>query len=254
MNFTKLEETFWLIGFIGHLTLVLLLLIRDRWRSFPAFTCLIGFQLFESALLFVVSRHGTPHAYFLTYWYCAVGDYVFQLALVTEIAVVLCRRRGVWIRTARRGMLRWASFGVLFAAMVAWEMAPSSVTGPDLWDSRAALFTSLLTCQLMLGVSLTGNRLRLQRGAHVMALGQGLALWAAFAVLGDVFKATTGWRRDFPIFDQLRMFIYLGDLLFWCVAFWRPAKDPVLFIEQSDYMAVLQSTYASLAEPPEMGR
>lgn len=254
MSFTKLEETFWLVGFIGHLTLLIVLLLRERWRSFPVFTCLIGYQLVESILLYVVFRHGTAHAYFLTYWYCAIGDYVSQVALVTEIAVVLCRRRGVWIRTARSGILRWAVFGMLFAAMVAWKLTPPSLTGPDLWESRAALFTSLLTCQLMLGVSVTGNRLRLQRGSHVMALGQGLALWSAVAVLGDVFKATTGWRRDFPIFDELRMFIYLGDLLFWCAAFWRSAKEPVLFLEQSDYMAILQSKYASLAKPPEMGR
>ena len=254
MTFTKLEETFWLIGFFGHLTLILVLLLRERWRSFPTFTCLIGYQVLESVLLFLVSRHGTAHAYFLTYWFCAIGDYVSQLALIAEITVVLCRRQGVWIRTARTGVLRWACFGVLLAAMVAWKVTPSFVTGPDLWDSRAALFTSLLTCQLMLGVSMTGNRLRLQRGSHVMALGQGLALWAAVAVVGDVFKATTGWRRDFPMFDELRMLIYLGDLLFWCAVFWRPLKDPVSFNEQASYMAVLQSKYASLAKPAEMER
>ena len=250
MKFTRLEATFWLFGVTGHLVLLLILLVRSRWRTFPFFTSLIGYQLVESLLLYLVSQHGTSHAYFLTYWWGAVGDYVSQVALIAEIAVLLCRRQGVWIQTARAGVFRWALFGVLLAAVVCYGMTPLSLTGPDLWDERAALFTSLLTCQLMLGVSLTGNRLRLQRERRVMALGQGLALWSTAAVIGDVLKALTGWKRDFPVFDELRMLVYLGDLLFWCFVFWRPAMNPVPAFEQVDSMVLLQNIFARPTEPP----
>ena len=87
-----------------------------------------------------------------------------------------------------------------------------------------------------------------------MALGQGLALWAAVAVLADVCKVATGWRHEFPVFDQVRMIVYFADLVFWIVAFWRPARNVASFVEQTDYMAVLKDTCAPLAEPRAIGR
>lgn len=254
MTFTKLEDTFWVSGFLGHLTLMAVLIIRGRWRTSPVFAGLIGYELLESICLFLVSRHGTQYEYFVAYWLCAALDYILQLALLAEIATGLCRRNGIWIGTARSGILRWALFGIVFATALSFTVAPASITGLDLWDLRATLFTSLLTCQLLVGVSMTGNRLRLQRGNHTMALGQGLALWAAVAVLADVCKIATGWRHDFPVFDQVRMVVYLADLLFWMVAFWRPAREVASFVEQADYMAVLNNACAPLAQPRMIGR
>lgn len=254
MTFTKLEDTYWLLGFLGHVSLLSVLLLHHRWRKFPVFTGLIAYELGESLLLFLVSRYGTPHAYFDTYWLGALADYVLQLGLIVELMAELCRRDGIWIRSARSGMFRWAVFGVLSAGALSLIGAPPSITGLDLWDLRATLFTSLLICELLLGVSMTGNRLHLQRGNQVMALGQGLALWAAVAVLGDVLKVATGWRHEFPIFDQVRMLVYLSDLAFWSVVFWRPQKEPAPFLEQADYLAVLQRTCASMAKPSAASR
>lgn len=254
MTFTNLEVTYWLLGFLGHVALVSVLLLRRRWRKFPVFTGLIAYQLAESILLFLVSRHGTSQAYFDTYWFSALADYALQVILVIELVTVLCRRDGIWIRSARSGMFRWVVFGVLGAGALSLMAAPPAIGGLNLWDLRTTLFTSLLTCELVLGVSMTGNRLHLQRGNHVMALVQGFALWAGVAVLGDVLKVATGWRHEFPIFDQMRMFVYLSDLAFWSFAFWRPARDPTPFFEQPDYMAILQSTCASMAKPPAASR
>ncbi len=254
MRFTRLEETFWLLGLVGHVTLLSVLLIRNRWRRFPVFTGLIAYQLAESLFLFLISRHGSPHAYFLSYWYGAVADYVLQLGLTVELAAVLGRHDGTWIRSAQRGIFRWALFGVLSAVALSLMVAPPSTTGLDLWDLRATLFTSLLTCVLVLGVSMTSNRLRLQRGNHVMALGQGLALWAGVAVLGDMLKVATGWRHDFPIFDEIRMVVYLTDLVFWSLTFWRPATDPTPFFKQVDSVALLQSHCGYTTDRPTASR
>lgn len=254
MRFTRLEETFWLLGFIGHVTLLSVLLIRNKWHRFPVFTGLIAYQLAESPFLFLVSRYGTPHAYFMSYWFGAVADYVLQLGLTIELAVLLCRRDGTWIRSARSGLFRWALVGVLSAAVMSLRIAPPSTTGLDLWDLRVTLFTSLLTCLLVVGVSVTSNRLRLQRGNHVMALGQGLALWAGIAVLGDVLKVATGWRHELPIFDQIRMVVYLSDLVFWSFTFWHPATDPTPFYEQIDSLTELQIHYCCTTEPPAASR
>ena len=249
MGLTKLEATLWILGFVGHAVLLFILVARGRWRSYPVFTSLAAYQLATSILLCVVFQRGTHHAYFVSYWLCAVGDYGLQIALVLEIAGTVCRRNGMWVRTARKKLWIGAAAGVAIATCLCLMVAPPSTSGFDLWDLRASLFSSLLTCELVLSVSITANRLWLQRRNHVMALGQGLALWASVAVLGDVLKVATGWRHDFVIFDQIRMFVYLADLAFWSFAFWVPEKASAAPFDNMNYTALANSTYAALADP-----
>lgn len=254
MVFTTLEETFWILGFAGHLLLLFVLLVRRRWRHFPVFTGMIASQVVITIILFFVSRHGTPHTYFVAYWLCATADFFLQVGLVVEIASCICQLNGVWVQSAKRGLWTWVAVGLLVAAGTCLIMRPPSVSGLDLWDLRGTLFSSLLTCMLVLSVSATANRLHLQRSGHVMALAQGLALWAAIAVAGDVLKVATGWRHDFVIFDQARLCIYLFDLAFWVFNFWRPEKTPVLSFASATFNnALLQSTCLS-GEPSCNGR
>ena len=250
MGFTPLEKDFWILGFVGHLLLLLVLLIRRRCFRFPIFTSLIGYQLLISPILFLVSRHGTPHAYFVAYWLCAAGDFGLQLALVAEIAASICRMNGSWIKAARGELWTWATAGMAVAAVACLLIAPPLIAGLDLWDLRTTLFSSLLICQLVLGVSMTANRLRLQRSRHVMSLGQGLALWAAIAVVGDALKVATGWRHEFAIFDQIRMCVYLLDLGFWTFSFCLPERKPALFLDRVSYTTVLPNAAASLVKHP----
>lgn len=248
MKFTRLEEAFWILGFAGHLLLLLILLVRRRWCHFPTFTWLIGYQLVISVILFLAFKYGTPHVYFVGYWLCAAGDFGLQLALVIEIAGSICRMNGAWVQTSKKGLWIWTGSGIAVAVGVCLTIAPPSIYGVDLWDLRASLFSSLLTCQLVLAVSTTANRLRLQRSSQVIALGQGLALWAAIAVVGDALKVATGWRHEFAIFDQIRMCVYVFDLGFWALAFWRPEKHPDLSPGKIDYTTLVQSAGASLAK------
>jgi hypothetical protein len=48
-------------GFINHVALVLVLIIRKRWRDFTVFTAFVAYEVFTTILLFVVWRHGTRH-------------------------------------------------------------------------------------------------------------------------------------------------------------------------------------------------
>jgi len=57
-----------------------------------------------------------------------------------------------------------------------------------------------------------------------MSLGQGLTVWALIALFGNLGHLALGWRRDFVLFNHLEMFAYVGSLLFWMIAFWRPER------------------------------
>jgi hypothetical protein len=69
-------------------------------------------------------------------------------------------------------------------------------------------------------MSAAANRLGLPWNSHVMALGQGLTIWALIALFGNLVHLALGWRRDFVVFDHVEMFAYLSSLLFWMIAFW----------------------------------
>ena len=225
MNVTTLQNVLWAAGFIGHVALLAVLLGRSRWRTFPLFTSMIAYQIMVSLALFLISRYGSHHAYFLGYWILALGDYAFQVALVFEIARHVFRPAGTWVRDTRRDLVLWSATGTLFAAGLCFALSPPAVKGLDLWVFRATLFTSLLTCELFVSVSAAANRLALRWRSHVMTLGAGLAAWAVIAVLGDVAHFATGWRKELLIFDQVRMYVYLGVLFFWVVSFWQPEEE-----------------------------
>lgn len=225
MGLSTLDNALWAAGFIGHVALFAVLLLRSRWREFPVFTFLIAYQAAVTLVLFVISRHWTHHTYFVTYWGLALGDYCFQVALIFEIARNVLRSAGPWVRDAQTGFLLWSAVGTLLAAGLCLTIRPPALRGLDLWEVRATLFTSLLTCELFLSISVVANRLGIRWQRHVMALGQGLVAWAAVAVTGDVAHVATGWRKDLVLFDQARMYLYLGALVFWTVSFWKSDVD-----------------------------
>ena len=186
---------------------------------------MIAYQIGVSLALFLISRYESHHAYFLGYWILALGDYGFQVALVFEIARHVFRSTGTWVRAAGKDVLIWSTTGTLVAAGLCFALSPPAVKGLDLWEFRATLFTSLLTCELFVSVSSAANRLGLRWRSHVMTLGAGLAAWAVIAVVGDVAHFANGWRKDFFIFDQIRMYVYLGVLFFWVVSFWQSEEE-----------------------------
>lgn len=61
-------------------------------------------------------------------------------------------------------------------------------------------------------------------GNQAYAIGQGLFLWAAVALLGDAAHTALGWR-EFVIFDHVQMVVYLSVVLFWTAVFWLPEQN-----------------------------
>lgn len=234
-----MDNLLWAAGFVGHVALLAVLFARSRWRTFPFFTSLIAYQVLVTLALFLISRYGSHHSYFLAYWLLALGDYCFQVALVFEIARNVLRSTGTWVREAKNDLLLWSTTGTVLAAALCFALSPPSMTGLDLWEVRATLFTSLLTCELFVSVSSLANRFGLRWRSHVMALGQGLAAWAVIAVIGDVAHFATGWRKELAIFDQIRMYVYLAALLFWITSFWKPEQEKISHPELDDYILAL---------------
>ncbi len=240
MNLTILDNVLWAAGFLGHVALLLVLGVRGRWRTFPVFTSVTAYQAAVSLVLFAASRLGGEHAYDVVYWTAAAGSFAFQIALIYEIASIVLRPTGTWVRDARRSFLLWSGTGVLVALGAAGAVTPSASSSLSTWEVRGVLFTSLLTCEVFLAMSAAANRLGLQWRSHVMALGQGLTVWALISLMSDAAHIALGWNRDFAILDYLRMYSYLGALGFWIAAFWLPERQRApLYPDMREYLVAL---------------
>jgi hypothetical protein len=63
---------------------------------------------------------------------------------------------------------------------------------------------------------------------------------ALIALFGNHVQLAQRWKRDFVFFDNVAMFVYLGSLLFWMVAFWLPVRKRMLSVETQNYFLALR--------------
>lgn len=242
MNLTILDNVLWATGFLGHVALFSILVLRGRWRTFPIFTTIVAYHAMVTIVLFSTFRLGLDNVYRVLYWAAAVGSFVFQLALIYEIARVVLRPTGTWVQDARRSFLLWSGLGVLVAFGAAWAVRPAASSSLSTLEVRGILFNSLLTCEVFLAMSAAANRLGLPWRSHVMALGQGLTAWSLVALIIDAAHIALGWSRDFAVLDHIRMLVYLGALGFWIVAFWLPEKKRApISPDMREYLVALHS-------------
>ncbi len=242
MKLSALDDALWAAGFAANAALFLVLLVRRHWRKFPVFSALAGYQVLVNAILFMILRYGTRHAYTVGYWTVAAGDVLLQLALIFEIARVVLRPTGTWVRDARFSFIMAGVGGAAVALVLCLTVKPLAHSALGIWEIRANLFTALLDCELFLAMLYASNRLGLEWRNHVMGLAQGLTIWAFGAVVSDIVHIIFGWSREFVVLDQLLSFLYLGVLVYWVMTFWRPERERApLSSEMRDYLVDLHS-------------
>ncbi len=178
MNFSALDKIIWAANFVGFVALLLLLFFRQRWRQFPIFTSFAAYSTLVTIVLFLVSRFSTAKAYKISYWIADGGDVLFQLGLIFEIARNVLRPTGSWVRDARSSFVLWGLTGTAFAVGLCLAIKAPLGSTAGIWEIRGDLFTALLDCELFLAMLFASNKLGLEWRNHVMALAQGLTVWA----------------------------------------------------------------------------
>lgn len=229
MDQSKLDSILWAMTFIGNVALFAVLIFRGRWKVFPAFTAWIGFLALRTTVLYWIYRHGSQLLYARVYWSAAVVDFVLQLGFVVEMTRIVLRPTGTWVRDARGLFLMLGGAGIAVAALLAWAVSPPGLNTAQALEVRGSLFASLVTCELVIFMSFSANRLGLGWRNHVMGLAQGLGLWLLVAVAVDGIQSYFGAAESFSTLDHLRIAVYCVALGYWIVQFWRPepARKPI---------------------------
>jgi hypothetical protein len=227
---------------LGNIALFAILIVRRRWAGFPVFTAYMGFETVLGPVLYALVQHGSRNWYARIYWIYVLVEFVLQLGIVFEIAHIVLKPTGTWVRDAKSQFILWGAAGLIFAATLPWLVTPPSINFLGRLMVRGELFTSLVVCELIAVVTRTSKSLGLGWRNHVMALGNGWTVWAVVAILVDGLHSYFGAQRYFGVLDQIRSITYLAALGYWSVQFWleEPARQPISE-ELSAYIQVLHS-------------
>ena len=225
MNLTILENLIWASSFASNLTLLLVLIIKGRWRRFPFFTAWIVFQVLLTISLFALYRLGDDALYSKVYWSTGTIDFLLQLCVIVEMSRIVLRPAGVWIYSTRKRFTLLAVSGTLLAITVTFILHPEAHTSLEVWEMRADLFTSLMFVEVFLAMMGTANKLGLRWSMHVMRLGQGLLAWATVAVVVDALHTLLGHYRWFSALENVRSIVWVVAAIYWIFGFWKPEPE-----------------------------
>jgi len=229
MNLSTLDWLLVAATSLGNIALLAVLIFRRRWKGFPVFSAYIGFETVLNPVLYVLVLYGSRGWYKGAYWSFVLIEFVLELGIIFEIARIVLRPTGTWVRDARKQFILWGALGILIAAALPFLVTPPAATLLHRLEVRGDLFTSLVICELIAVVTRTSRSLGLGWRNHVMVLGNGWTAWAVAAILVDGLHSYFGAERYFSELEHARMIVYLAVLGYWAVQFWQeePARQPI---------------------------
>ena len=241
MQVSLLAEVLWAAGFCELLVLILVLMVRRRWQVFPFFSTYIIFQATEIVVLYGVYRWSSQRVYFWAYWAGCVLDLLLQLCVVFELARIVLKPTGTWVRDARKMFLLLAVAGTLIAAAVSYGVNPTRPTTLDNWIEKANLFSAMLNAQLFLAMGLASTRLGLAWRHHVMRISSGWMLWASVDLFVEAAYSYLGPNWHGVVLDNIRILAFQAATIYWAVNLWLPEpKSRTLSPAMQSYLTGLQ--------------
>jgi hypothetical protein len=229
MHLSVVAKFWWAAGFVSTGALVIVLLVRGRWREFPVLTAWFAFLAARTIALFALYNAHWVHAYREIYLGCLWLDFALQLGVAVEIARIVLRPTGTWVQDARTRFVIAGVAGAVIAGLLAWWVSPPASTVSWVWRIRGNLFTSLVIGELFVVMSFTANRLGLGWRSHVMAVGQGLTAWTCVMVVTTALQSFLGTERLYADLDYVRDLAYIGAALWVAVQLWipEPERQPI---------------------------
>lgn len=229
MSFSVLDLILSATIFFGDVALFAILINRRRWREFPVFTAFVGFETLLIPVGYAIAQFGYHSSYVWFYWTSAVIEFALQLGIVFEIARIVLRPTGSWVRDARKQFLLWGAAGILFAAVLPWLVTPPADSLLGRLEVRGNLFAGLVFCELIAVVTRTSKSLGLGWRNHVMALGNGWTVWVVVAILVEGLHCNFGTQHYYKELDDAKVIVYLIVLAYWTVQFWleEPVRQPI---------------------------
>ena len=217
----------WLFGFLGEAILFAVLIYRRKWKEFPAFTALFGFQDALSIIIFLIYKSISNLLYERIYYSSEILNFILQLWIVWDVLRTVMRPTGTWLRDAWKQFVPGGTVGLLLAAALTWMISPPTLNVLELLRARGDLFTDLVFCELLIMMLLTAKRLGLGFRNHVFALVLGWSFLSIAAIAVDLSHDYFGAHFQYDTLERLYKFLLLPTLVYWIIQFWleEPARQ-----------------------------
>ena len=226
MPLTNLDLLLWVTGFLGHLVLLFILLLRKRAHTFPVFTTLIVLNVTRTIVLFLINREGTKATYFYTFWSLGFADVALQFGVVYELASRVFRPLGAWAPDIRRRLAIWVLASIGIALLLTWIPHPQSRLWMQVVLLKGSFFSAALMSELFVGMMALSSVAGLSWSSHVAKIAKGLALYSVATLFFETANTSLGLDGNDQIYGQLsrlRIVLYLCCVMYWIVSLWRDA-------------------------------
>lgn len=226
MHFSVLAIVDWVTGSSCNLALLFVMFVRGRWREFPVLTSWLAFMTARTMALVAAylsnSWHWYAHIFSTGLWI----DFALQLGVVIEIARIVLRPTGTWVRDARGRFAATGVVGAAVAAAITWYVTRHVNPALYAWQN---LFTSLVICGLFVTMSFTANQLGLGWRNHVMAVGQGLTAWSSLMLAMAAVEGLMGTQALYYALEEARGFVYAAAICWITFQLWipEPERQPI---------------------------
>ncbi len=225
-----LDNTLIVASGLCDASLCAVFLRKSRIRNYPALLAFVVADLISSPLFYLLRSSANFKLYTQVYMAYAIASFLLQLAILYEVARHVLRPNEKWTREALKRVFLVGTLGALMALLATLLIQPEGRPSPDINQLRADVFTGLLTCELVIAMMLASGRVGLGWRNHVMAIGQGLMVWALVSSTAEGAAAYLGPQSPYlNAFYLCRVFAYLGVVSYWCISLWHeePARKPI---------------------------
>ena len=240
MSLSSWQAWNWLIGFAGYVTLMTVLVVRKRYRTFPWFTFLLAQEIAQTIVLFTVHRFSGPSIYAYTYWSFELLEAIVRVGVLFELARITAR---LLRENASDRMRALMNAIVIASAICAGLVLGMHVSGSVLLVAgvKISLCTSILSGLLILSFVLTTFFEGIRTRIHSQALAYGMFFYFSgklAAEVGFVFGGKILWAK----LSGYTQPVYIVCLFAWSIILWSDEPQRVL----TEEMDQLRQSFADM--------
>lgn len=223
MHLSGIDTALWLAGVAGEVLLVLVLLYRRSYRTFPLFFSWVSFVLLLEPTFYWLVHHSSAATYYRVFFVLNFPQYILEIGVLVEIALNI-------VSPVRKLLPRNIILGFAVAVVViagAGFLIAARINAATLSDPR--LFTvvnttmAILRLTTFLLIAAFSQLLGLSWKNHILQLTSGLAFYSVVALIVELahshLRAGPSYYSSYVALDHLRIGGYLCALYFWCYVF-----------------------------------
>jgi hypothetical protein len=212
---TGWDFLWWVLGFIGNVTLLFVLIRKKRNIAYPVFTFMVGQHALQSILLSSVRAYAGRHPYFYFYWGFEIFDDAVRVALLFELCRQIAKHAEVESRLVPYQTL---AATLPIAAFIGYKASTDAPKWVSIMAIRISMFSNVLTGAMVFVLFAMVFWFGLRLRSHAAAITYGFL--AYFMLKTCVTAAVLFQFSLWPFLDLCLKPLYILLQISWIFLLW----------------------------------